>query len=143
MHNGSGSPIEYPTIKIGAEVLTVKVDLLAELLISRANLAFADLVNALRVTSKDPRKLDFAFQLFAACVAHNYQLRGEQAPSADTWAMRIQSLDPAADPNATNPVLVSMFNVITEAVLKRWPSLRAVPETTAQSPTDTDLPKAN
>jgi hypothetical protein len=132
--NGSGSPVEYPRITIGAETLTVKIGLLAELILSRAGLSFQDVIKGLLPGSSDPKKFDFTMQFFAAAVAHNYP--SGQAPSADQWAEKIDTI--GGDPQSNAPMLIAIYEVLSKAIVKRWPSPRPVQESPA--PTDADLP---
>ena len=129
--NGSGSPVTYPTVTVGAEVLTVKVSLLAELIISRTGFSFGQLINSLvPKNNKDPRNTAYLFELWAACVAHNYADAGQPVPTADQWAVKIDAATGGWE-NST-PLLTEMYAALTTAVVKRWPSLKPVPETTAK-----------
>jgi hypothetical protein len=139
MRESSNSPIVYPKVTIGAEVLTVKIGLLAELIISRAGLSFPELITALRPQNRDPRKMALVFEFFAAAVAINYQEAGQPVPTSDQWAAKIDAA--GGDLDGNQKLLVAIFSALTEAVLKRWPELRAVPETPAPSPTDTEVVK--
>lgn len=130
--NGSGSPIEYPRVTIGAEVLTVKIGLLAESIISRAGLSIDQVINPLRAGNKDPRNLDYLFQLFAAAVAHNYKEQGLVVPTADEWIAKVEAL--GGDPDSNAPIISEIRKGLVESVVKRWPHLRAVP--VAAAPTD-------
>lgn len=125
MRNGSGSPIEYPKLTIGTEVLTVKIGLLAESIISRAGLSIDQVINPLRAGNKDPRNLDYLFQLFAASVAHNYKEQGLVVLTADEWISKVEEI--GGDPDLNAPIIAAMRATLTEAVVKRWPHLRAVP----------------
>jgi hypothetical protein len=125
--NGSGSPVEYPTVKIGAETLTVKIGLLAELILSRAALTFQDVIKGLLPNTNDPKKFDFTMQFFAAAVAHNYP--NGQAPSADQWAEKIDAIGGTPELNA--PLLIAIYSGLSQAIVKRWPSPRPV-ETAAE-----------
>lgn len=131
--NGSIAPVEYPKVQIGAETLTVKIGLLAELILSRAGLTFQDVIKGLLPGSGDPKKFDFTMQFFAAAVAHNYP--SGQAPSADQWAEKIDTL--GGDPQSNAPLLVAIYEGLSKAIVKRWPSPRPVQETAANQP-DTD-----
>lgn len=130
--NGSGSPVQYPTVTVGTEVLTVKIGLLAELILSRAGLTFGDVLKALLPTSKDPKKFDYTFQLFAACVAHNYP--AGSAPTADQWAEKIEAL--GGDPESNAPMLGAIYKALSEALVKRWPSPLVKVQESAANPTD-------
>jgi hypothetical protein len=116
--NGSGSPVEYPTVKIGAETLTVKIGLLAELIISRAGLTFGEIITALLPASKDPRRFNLCMQLFAAAVAHNYP--SGAVPTAEDWAQKVDAL--GGDPVSNLPILTAMFDGLSVAITKRWPT---------------------
>jgi hypothetical protein len=129
--NGSGSPIEYPKVTIGAEVLTVKIGLLAESIISRAGLSIDQALEPLKSGSKNPRNLDLLFQLFSAAVAHNYKSMGLSVPTADDWIAKVEAV--GGEPESNAPIITSMKVALVEAVVKRWPSLRAVPQGTAPS----------
>jgi hypothetical protein len=130
MRNGSGSPIEYPTVTIGSEKLTVKIGLLAESIISRAGLSIDQVINPLRPGNKDPHNLDYLFQLFAAAVAHNYKEQGLSVLTADEWISKVEAV--GGDPESNAPIIAEMRRALVEAVVKRWPSLRAAPVETAK-----------
>jgi hypothetical protein len=132
--NGSGSPVEYPKVAIGGEVLTVKIGLLAELILSRAGLTFQDVIKGLLPNTNDPKKFDFTMQFFAAAVAHNYP--SGQAPTADQWAEKIDAL--GGTPELNSPLLVRIYTGLSEAIVKRWPSPRPVQETAAKQPDTTE-----
>jgi hypothetical protein len=136
MRNGSGSPIVHPTVTIGTEVLTVKIGLLAELIISRAGLSLDQAITPLKSGSKDPHNLDYLFQLFAAGVAHNYKEQGLSVLTADEWVSKVESIGGDVEGNA--PIIAAMRAALVEAVVKRWPSLRAVPATTANALKDAE-----
>jgi hypothetical protein len=136
MRNGSGSPVEHPTVVIGTEKLTVKIGLLAELIISRAGLSLDQAITPLKAGSKDPHNLDYLFQLFAAAVAHNYKEAGLSVLTADEWVSKVESIGGDVDGNA--PIIAAMKVALVEAVVKRWPSLRAVPATTANALKDAE-----
>jgi hypothetical protein len=127
--NGSGSPVIYPTVTVGTEVLTVKIGLLAELIISRAGLSFGELINSLR-PNKDPRNTARLFDLFSACVAHNYKEQGLAIPTAEEWAIKFDAV--TGGPENSHPLLIEIYKALTEAVVKRWPSLKPVQETAAK-----------
>ncbi len=136
--NGSGSPVEYPKVTIGSEVLTVKLGLLAELILSRVGLSFQEAFQLLSPGEKDARKFDITMQLFAACVAENYP--PGQAPNADAWAIKIEKL--GGDPKSNAPMLQAIYSVLGEAVTKRWPLPPKAQEPVAD-PMQPDSPKAN
>ena len=125
MRNGSGSPIEHPTVKIGTEVLTVKIGLLAELIISRAGLSLDQAITPLKAGSKDPHNLDYLFQLFAAAVAQNYKEHGLSVLTADEWVSKVEAA--SSEMEDSSPIITAMRAALVEAVVKRWPQLRAVP----------------
>lgn len=133
--NGSGSPVTYPTVKVGAEVLTVKVSLLAELIISRTGFSFGQLINSLvPKNNKDPKHTAYFFELWAACVSHNYADAGQAVPTADQWASKVDAVTGGWE--HSTPLFTEMYAALTTAVVKRWPSLnKPVPETAAK-PTD-------
>jgi hypothetical protein len=136
MRNGSGSPVVHPTVTIGTEVLTVKIGLLAECIISRAGLSLDQAITPLKAGSKDPHNLDYLFQLFAAAVAHNYKEQGLSVYTADDWIAKVESLN--ADQQDSSATIAVMRAALVEAVVKRWPSLRAVPATTANATQDAE-----
>lgn len=123
--NGVGSPVEYPSITIGSEVLTVKLGLRAELILSQAGLSFSNAVKSLvpidpkKMDQVDPRRLAYAFQLLAACVAHNYP--DGQAPKPEQWADKIDSVT-GGDIEANRPIIIAIYDALTKAVVKRLPS---------------------
>lgn len=128
--NGSGSPIEYPRVTIGSEVLTVKIGLLAECIISRAGLSLDQAITPLKAGSKDARNLDYLFQLWAAAVAHNYKEQGLSVFTADDWISKIEHLN--SDAEDSSATIATMKSALVDAVVKRWPSLRAVPAAAAK-----------
>ena len=130
--NGSGSPVQYPTVTVGAEVLTVKVGLTAELILSRSGLTFQDVLKALQPNSRDPRKFDYSMQLFAACAAHNYP--AGTAPTADPWVEKVEAL--GGDPESNAPFLTAIYAALAEALVKRWPSPLVKVQEPAANPTD-------
>lgn len=140
--NGSGSPITYPTVTIGAETLTVKIDLLAEMVISRAGLSLSEAVSPLSAGNKDPKHTYYLFQLFTAAVAHNYKARGLPVPDVEEWIAKVEAA--GGEPELNTPIIQQMRVALVAAVVKRWPSLRQVPTdgVKIKEPAQ-DEPKAN
>jgi hypothetical protein len=141
--NGNGSPVTYPTVTIGAETLTVKIDLFAELVISRAGLSLSEGISPLQAGNKDPQHFYRLMQLFSAATAHNYKRNGLPIPDAEEWVAKIEAA--GGDPELNSPIIQKMRAALVEAVVKRWPSLRQVPVDAAKlkEPAQPEEPKAN
>lgn len=131
--NGSGSPVLHPTVTVGTEVLTVKVSLLAELIISRTGFSFGQLIQSLvPKNNKDPKNTAYLFELWAACVAHNYADAGQPIPTADQWAQKVDNITGGWE-NST-PFFTEMYAALTSAVVKRWPALNPPAKETPANP---------
>ena len=140
--NGSGSPVTYPTVTVGAEVLTVKVSLLAELIISRTGFTFNQLINALLLqNNKDPKNTAFVFELWAACVSDNYADAGQPVPTPDQWAMKIDKITGGWE--HSTPLFTEIYKALADAVLNRWPHLRKAAPVEAAKTQDEPLPSEN
>ena len=87
--------VVYPTINIDGRTLVVRCSLYAEYCLSRAGLTLAACLTILtslkRTGVQDAHAIDSAMEMFAACVAENYQ--DEPAPNAAQWARKVSRFD--------------------------------------------------
>lgn len=79
--------VDYPTVTVDGQELTVRFSFLAQYLLSRAGV---DLRKPIAAT--DPGYLVSRVAIFAAAVAENFPTPAE-APTAEQWAARIALSD--------------------------------------------------
>lgn len=105
------APIDWPKVNIGKQTLQVKWSILAEYLLSLWGIDTQELLRVVgsvklgtaAVTDEDgkivtpavqatadPRFTAKIFEMFAACVGHNYLQLGQDAPTAMYWASNIE-----------------------------------------------------
>ena len=79
-------PIADPLVTIGNRSYSVVFSLRAEFKLSEAGVRLGDALSLITFDKEhpDPKATYYLFQLWAACVAHNYR-RGEVAPTAEEW----------------------------------------------------------
>ncbi len=90
--------IEYPTIALLGETLTVRYSFAAEVVLSRNGIEPKTLPQLL--DANEPRRKEYMVRLFAACVAENYidqtkpwECDLSKSPSADYWISRLSRED--------------------------------------------------
>lgn len=125
-------PVAYPTVTIGGETFTLKYGFLAEYKISEWGLEIGTVLKCLSPTNTDPRRVSYIFQLFAACVAHNFIDRKEPAPSPEEWAGRIEKAEPDDAKRAL--ALQQIGAGVVAAIVKRLPVPNPTQGTPANDP---------
>ena len=95
MERPENTGVEYPIVIWDQQPLTVRCSFYAEYQLSRAGLtlgACLEVLTSLRRTGvQDPHAVNSAMEMWAACVAENYQ--DQLAPTADQWAKKLSRLD--------------------------------------------------
>ena len=120
----------HPTVTIGARTFVVKFNQYAEYLISLWGYDLKDLLTIMDPKSTNPRRLAYTFQLFAACVAHNFRnATPPQEPyTAEQW---MQTL-----PEDDAEVMTNIGRAVGLALVKRWSdrNQKLAPKPTAETP---------
>lgn len=83
-----GSPIEYPTVKIGQDTYKLRFELGAKVMLDNAGVALAMIPDL----AKNPYavgQLTLMTKLFAALVSHHFVAVGQPIPTFEYWAHRI------------------------------------------------------
>lgn len=109
--NPTAAPIVWPRVTIGKQTLEVKFSMLAEFILSQWGIDTNEIFGVLATlqpgkpavvaedgtvvepaqkAKADPRFTSKIFELFAACVAHNYTQLSQQPPQAIYWASVIE-----------------------------------------------------
>ena len=103
-----------PTVTIGARTFTVKFNQYAEYLISLWGYNLSDLLTIMDPKSTNPHRLAYTFQLFAACVAHNFRnaIPPEEPYTAEKWMQTLPEDEPE--------VMASIGKAVGLALVKRW-----------------------
>ena len=104
----------HPTVTIGARTGVVKFNQYAEYLISLWGYDLKDLLTIMDPKSTNPRRLAYTFQLFSACVAHNFRnATPPQEPyTAEQWMQTLPEDDPE--------VMTQIGKAVGLALVKRW-----------------------
>jgi hypothetical protein len=110
-------PIEWPHVTVDGEDLEVRFTMRVMYRASKAGLDLAKL-------GVDPAGLANRADLFALCVAHNFEAKGLPTPSGEEWLERIGTI------SGTAPANTAMFQAY--ALSKLMPA--ATPPATAPAP---------
>ena len=108
------APMAHPTVTIGARTFVVKFNQYAEYLISMWGYDLSDLLKIMDPKSTDPHRLAYTFQLFAACVAHNFRnaIPPEEPYTAEKWMQTLPEDEPE--------VMTNIGKAVGLALVKRW-----------------------
>ena len=110
--------VAYPVVIVDNSTNVVRCSFYAEYQLSRAGLtlvACLTVLTSLRRTGiQDPHAVDSAMEMWAACVAENYE--DGSAPTAAQWARRLSRLDNWA------AVWKEMCAAVDIALSKRFPA---------------------
>lgn len=81
--------VDWPTIKIGDQVLVIRWTFYAQWLLSKRSVNVKEMPTLM--ASKDPSLVNTMVECFAAAVAENYTAAGLPAPTAEQWALAISN----------------------------------------------------
>lgn len=115
-------PIDFPSVKIGNETLTLKMSILAAFLLDTWGIA-PESVGPMLTNFTGPGRYSLMWKLFAAMVAHNYVDKNLPYPSPEQWLLKLKSAD-------VQPI----FTKIIDALGKAQPSDAPSQTVTADSP---------
>ncbi len=107
----TGSPIEYPIIKIGATTYTLRFSLLTELVADELKLDMRELFSTLRTGNVG--RFSSLMKLFSAMVAHNFVALSQPVPTPEQWASRLDELPDGERPAKLNEIMAAIGKCLT------------------------------
>ena len=89
----TGSPVKYPSVKLGGVEYTLKFSVLAEFIADDLRLNLREFFNGLR--GDNVGTLAGFLKLFSAMVAHNFVALGQPVPKPEHWAAVLDREEPS------------------------------------------------